>query len=92
MTSCSNAQIRRADTSPPSWPTPATSASTARASTVRREMPEISSSVRGRPKRWFSMSGSQVRKRGQARVHRVQPFSPWVQLSGPPSASTWKGR
>ena len=37
------------------------------------------------------MSGSQVRKRGQARVHRVQPFSPWVQLAGPPSVSTWNG-
>ena len=37
------------------------------------------------------MSGSQVRKRGRARVHRVHPFWPWVQLSGPPSASTWKG-
>ena len=83
--------MRSADTSPPSCPVPCTVGSVARASTVRREMPATSSSVRGRPNRWFSMSGSQVRKRGQARVHSVQPLRPWVQLSGPPSASTWKG-
>jgi hypothetical protein len=91
MTSCSKAQINKADTRPPSCPVPWISRSDARASTVRRAMPDTSSSVRGRPKRWFSMSGSQVRKRGQARVQRVQPLRPWVQLSGPPSVSTWKG-
>ena len=37
------------------------------------------------------MSGSQVRKRGQARVHSVQPLRPWVQLSGPPSAVDVEG-
>ena len=30
-----------------------------------------------------SISGSHARNRGQARVHDVQPFSPWLQLSGP---------
>ena len=91
ITSCSKAQMRRADTSPPSCPVPCTAGSVARARTVRLEMPATSSSVRGRPNRWFSISGSQVRKRGQARVHRVQPLRPWVQLSGPPSAATWNG-
>ncbi len=84
MTSFSSAQMRRADTSPPSWPAASRSGSVARARTVRREMPETSSSVRGRPNRYLSISVSQVRKRGQARVHSVQPFSPWVQLSGRP--------
>ena len=37
------------------------------------------------------MSGSQVRKRGQARVHRVHPFSPWVQLSVPAVGQDVKG-
>ena len=32
------------------------------------------------------------RKRGQARVQLVQPFSPWMQLSGPSSSSRWNGR
>ena len=31
------------------------------------------------------------RKRGQARVQLVQPFSPWMQLSGPSSSSRWNG-
>ena len=30
------------------------------------------------------MSGSHARKRGQARVHEVQPLSPWEQSAGPP--------
>src|SRR4029079_19337490 len=34
---------------------------------------------------------SQARNRGQARVHVVQPFSPWMQLSGPSSSSRWNG-
>ena len=51
MTSCSKAQMSSAETRPPSWPAAATSGSAARASTVRREIPETSSSVRGRPKR-----------------------------------------
>ena len=46
-------------------------------------MPDTSSSVRGRPKRLSSISGSQVRKRGQARVHRVQPFSAVGAVVGP---------
>ena len=54
-------------------------------------MPATSSSVRSRPCRWVSISGSHMRKRGHARVHIVQPFTPWVQLSGPPSASMWNG-
>ena len=53
----------------------------------RRPRPRCGS----RPKRCSSISVSQSRKRGQARVHRVQPLAPWVQSSGPPSASTWKG-
>ena len=55
------------------------------------EMPATSSAVRSRPNRWVSISVSQVRNRGQARVHMVQPLTPWVQLSGPPSASMWNG-
>jgi hypothetical protein len=50
-----------------------------------------SSGVRSRPKRWVSISVSHSRNRGQARVHMVQPLTPWVQLSGPPSASMWNG-
>ena len=38
------------------------------------------------------MSVSQLRKRGQARVHIVHPFTPWVQSVGPPSSSTFHGR
>ena len=37
------------------------------------------------------MSVSQVRKRGQARVHSVHPFAVGAVVR-PPSASTWKGR
>ena len=39
----------------------------------------------------MSAAGSQARKRGQARVHVVQPFSPWMQLSRPSSSSRWNG-
>ena len=83
--------MSRADTRPPSWPTALTSGSVARASTISIEIPATSSSVRSRPKRWVSISVSQLRNRGQARVHRVQPLTPWVQSATPPSASTWKG-
>ena len=38
-----------------------------------------------------SISGSQARKRGQARVHDVQLFSPWLQFSGPHPSSSWNG-
>ena len=38
-----------------------------------------------------SISGSQAAEAGQARVHDVQPFSPWLQLSGPQPSSSWKG-
>ena len=38
------------------------------------------------------MSVSQLRKRGHALVHIVQPFTPWVQSTGPPSSSTFHGR
>jgi hypothetical protein len=31
------------------------------------------------------------RNRGQARVHDVQPFWPWMQSSGPSSSSRWNG-
>ena len=55
-------------------------------------MPYISSGWRSRPKRWRSASGSQARKRGQARVQLVQPFSPCTQLSSPSSSSRWNGR
>ncbi len=56
------------------------------------EMPATSSWLRSRPNRNESMSVSQLRKRGQARVHIVQPFTPWVQSVGPPSSSTFHGR
>ena len=55
------------------------------------DTPLTSSVVRSRPNRWVSISGSHSRKRGQARVHIVHPLTPWVQLSGPPSASMWNG-
>ncbi len=77
ITSFSRAQMRSAETSPPSCPVPCTlgvGGPGQDASSPR--CPTTSSSVRGRPKRKFSMSGSQVRKRGQARVQRVQPFCP----------------
>ena len=80
-----------AETRPPSWPAVWTSGSVARTSSTSEEMPATSSSVRSRPCRWVSISVSHSRKRGQARVHMVQPLTPWVQLSGPPSASMWKG-
>ena len=54
-------------------------------------MPATSSAVRSRPNRWVSISVSHVRNLGQARVHMVHPLTPWVQLSGPPSASMWNG-
>ncbi len=54
--------------------------------------PATSSSVRSRPNMKVSISDSHVRKRGQARVHMVQPFTPWVQSVGPPSSSTFQGR
>ena len=55
-------------------------------------MPAISSGSRTRPKRCSSAAGSQLRKRGHARVHVVQPFTPWMQSLGPSSSSRWKGR
>ena len=55
------------------------------------DTPATSSVVRSRPNRWVSISGSHRRNRGQARVHMVHPLTPWVQLSGPPSASMWNG-
>src|SRR5665213_223487 len=55
-------------------------------------IPQTSSSVRSRANLCMSISDSQLRKRGQALVHIVQPFCPWVQSSGPPSMSRWKGR
>ena len=55
-------------------------------------MPETSSSVRSRANLCVSISDSQLRKRGQALVHIVQPFWPCVQSSGPPSMSRWNGR
>ena len=54
-------------------------------------MPDISSSSRFRPCRCTSASVSQFRKRGQARVHEVQPFSPWRQFASPSSSSRWNG-
>ena len=81
-----------AETKPPSWPTWCCVPSTARVSSSCRQMPAISSASRTRPNRWRSAAGSQARKRGQARVHVVQPFSPWMQLSRPSSSSRWKGR
>ena len=54
-------------------------------------MPYISSGSRSRPNRCSLAAGSQARKRGQARVQDVQPFSPWMQSSGPSSSSRWKG-
>jgi hypothetical protein len=53
-------------------------------------MPAISSISRTRPKRCSSASGSQSRKRGQARVQVVQPFWPWMQSSAraPPRGGT----
>ena len=54
-------------------------------------MPATSSVVRSLPNRWVSTSGSHSRNLGHARVHMVQPLTPWVQLSGPPSASMWNG-
>jgi hypothetical protein len=80
-----------ADTRPPSWPAMCTSGSVARTSRMSEEMPATSSTVRSRPWRWVSISVSHRRNRGHARVHMVQPLTPWVQLSGPPSASMWKG-
>ena len=73
----------RAETSPPSWPAWRTSGSVARTRRMSDEMPATSSSVRSRPNRWVSISGSHRRNRGQARVHMVHPLTPWVQLSGP---------
>ena len=40
----------------------------------------------------MSALGSHARNRGHARVHVVQPFSPWMQLSRPSSSSRWNGR
>jgi len=55
-------------------------------------MPEISSSVRSAAEEVAgSISGSQLRKRGQARVHRVQPFSPWVQFVRTPGLGHVEG-
>ena len=41
-----------------------------------QKTPLISSGCRVRPKRNWSISGSQARKRGQARVHDVHALSP----------------
>ena len=92
MRSCSSAQIKMADTRPPSWPASRTAGSAARTRRMSPEIPATSSSRRSRPKRNVSISVSQVRKRGHARVHIVQPFTPWVQSVGPPSSSTFHGR
>ena len=46
-------------------------------------MPSTSMAERGRPNMNWSISGSQARKRGQARVHDVQPRSPCPQPPGP---------
>ena len=80
-----------ADTRPPSWPISTSLGSAARARMMSLEIPDTSSLARGRPNRAVSISGSQSRKRGQARVHEVQPRSPWPQPPGPPSSSRWKG-
>ena len=53
--------------------------------------PDGSSASRARPNMNSSTSGSQARKRGHARVHDVQLFSPWLQLSGPHPSSIWNG-
>jgi hypothetical protein len=87
----SRAQIKMAETSPPSWPTSCTCGSTARARRMSLVTPEISAASRGRPNMNSSISVSQVRKRGHARVHDVQPFFPWPQSVGPSSVSRWKG-
>ena len=55
-------------------------------------IPATSSAFRSRPNMKVSISVSHVRNRGQARVHMVQPFTPWVQSVGPPSSSTFHGR
>ena len=55
------------------------------------ETPSTSIGSRVRPNMNSSISGSQARKRGHARVQLVQPFSPWLQLSGPKPSSNWKG-
>ena len=65
--------------------------SAARASRMSLVTPDISAASRGRPNMNSSISVSQVRKRGQARVHDVQPFLPWPQSVGPSSSSRWKG-
>ena len=64
-------------------PSCAPSSSLARVSSSWRQMPAISSGSRTRPNRCMSAAGSHARKRGQARVQVVQPFSPWMQLSRP---------
>ena len=46
-------------------------------------MPYISFGSRSRPNRCSLASDSQARNRGQARVHEVQPFTPWVQSVRP---------
>ena len=91
MWSFSRAKVSSAETKPPSWPAAASSGSVARASTMSRLWPKTSSSVRSRPKRFSSISVSHIRNLGQARVHIVQPFSPWVHESIEPSMSRWKG-
>ena len=92
MMSFSSAYTRIAETRPPSWPTSASTGSVARARTMSLKMPDGSSAVRARPNMNSSISGSQARKRGQARVHDVQPFSPWLQLLGAPQpSSSWNG-
>ena len=85
-------QMSIADTKPPSWPIWWTMSSLARVSRMSLRRCRTSRRARGsRPKRCSSASGSQARKRGQARVQVVQPFSPWMQLSGPSSSSRWNG-
>ncbi len=59
--------------------------------TAGARCPYISSGSRTRPNRCMSAAGSHARNRGHARVHVVQPFSPWMQLSRPSSSSRWNG-
>ena len=93
MTSCSRAQIKMAETRPPSWPDVE---DLGIGGPGEDDVPGDAGHLvaRSAPARTgtMSISVSQVRKRGQARVHIVQPFTPWVQSSGPPSSSTFHGR
>ena len=87
----SNPHSRRALTTPPSWPVISDVASVARARVISLWTPISSSGLRVMPKIEVSISPSQSRNRGQARVQMSQPFSPWEHWSGPSSCS-WTGR